>query len=209
METALELVGAAPRSVVVVAGGAITATLMTQMVLRLPGGLSSFGPGKRIEALLKERAAPWGSLFESALLIKALAKRQCSTVRFGSVVVLAHAALAGATQRVYRHVFSDWRVLVDGGLGRGGRDEALDVRVEVLGDGAAPDNVDAAEAQDAAHLRERAAALDDAWWRHGVETHAPHPWWPKPAADSGASTTAPETTAEDEGEPDEKRTRVA
>ena len=103
----LDLVEKSPRSVAVVAGGDITSSLMTQMVLRMPGGLDSFGPGRRVHALLKERSAPWGHLWESALLVKALAKRQAATVRFGCIVVLSAPCLAAQTLRAYKHVFSD------------------------------------------------------------------------------------------------------
>lgn len=167
LDAALELVEAAPRSVVVVAGGAATTELMTKVVLKMPGGLSSFGPGKRVEALLKEASAPWGSVFESALLVKALAKRQASTVRFGSVVVLASPCLAAPTLRVYRHVFSDWRVLVHGGLANGGRDDPLNVHVDV---------VDSGEDE---QLQARAATLDDAWFDAAVAKFSVHPWWPR------------------------------
>ena len=33
-----------------------------------------------------------------------------------------------------------------------------------------------------AKLLDRAAALDDSWFRAGLVTHAPHPWWPMAAA---------------------------
>ena len=62
--------------------------------------------------------------------MKALAKRQASTTRFGSVVILTHSCVAAMTRRVYEHVFADWRVLVGGGLANGGRDDRLEVRCE-------------------------------------------------------------------------------
>ena len=188
LDVTLRQVEAAPRSVVVVAGGRVTSSLMSQMVLRMPGGLSSFGPGKHIQAMLQERSAPWGSLWESALLVKALAKRQASTVRFGTVVVLASRCLAPATRRVYEHVFSDWRVLIDGGLAKGGRDEPLEVRVvdavptseTVDGDEAADTGGESVTDDEA--LLARSTAFDDAWFERGLATYAVHPWWPKGTA---------------------------
>ena len=166
---ALSLVEAAPRCVVITAGGAITTSLMTQMVMRMPGGIDSFGPGKRVHMMLKERSAPWGSLWESALLVKALAKRQAATVRFGTVIILTASSLAPPTAKVYKHVFSDWRVLVDGGQAKGGRNDALDVRVEA---------VEAAGDEDE-KLNARAQQLcDEAYWKEGFDKFAVHPWWP-------------------------------
>lgn len=202
LETALTLVDGAPRCVFVVTGGTVTAPLMTQVVLRMPGGLDAFGAGKRIEALLKERSAPWGSLFESALLVKALAKRQCATVRFGRVVVLTHAALSAATVRVYSHVFSDWRVLVDGGHANGGRDDALHVRAEPI------DSDPPGAHEDLGLLLQRAAELDDAWFAAGLDKFKPHPWWPAEvvgAPSPGAVGRSGEASATAEG----KRAKVA
>ena len=178
LASAIGLIETASRSVVIVAGGETSTALMTQMVLRMPGGLDSFGPGRRVHALLKERSAPWGELWESALLTKALAKRQASTVRFGSVVVLTAPCLTAQTLRVYRHVFSDWRVLVDGGRGRGGRDAPLDVRVVTV---EAPPSGGSGgdEGGKDERLLARAAALDETWFRDGLEKWQVHPWWPK------------------------------
>ena len=196
-EQALRLVEAVPRCVVVTAGGAITTAMMTQLVLRMPGGIDSFGPGKRVESLLKERSAPWGSLWESALLVKALAKRQASTVRFGTVVILCAPALVAPTLRAYTHVFSDWRVLVDGGLANGGRDDALDVRVEAI-EGA----TDADE-----KLAARAATLgDEAYYTGGLTTYAVHPWWPK--AQQRAQGVGGGEESEQNQKDDAKRARV-
>ena len=61
-----------------------------------------------------------------------VAKRQAALVRFGSVIVITGSGHAAATKRVYRKVFEDWRTLQDGGLGRGGRDLALDVRIQAI-----------------------------------------------------------------------------
>lgn len=195
IDTMMRLVEAAPRCVVVVTGGAATAALMSAIVLRMPGGLSSFGPGKHVDALLKERAAPWGSVWDSALLVKALAKRQAATVRFGSVVVLTARALAAPTLRVWRHVFSDWRVLVDGGQANGGRDEPLHVRVQQAGDDDDPPADDAESDADAA-LRARSAALDDVWFAKGLETYTVHPWWPRGSPRDDAATPYPPAAEE-------------
>ena len=47
------------RCVVMVTGGPhLTQTLMEEVVRRVPGGIDSFGPGRAVEALFKERAAP-------------------------------------------------------------------------------------------------------------------------------------------------------
>mgnify|MGYP007071511485 CR=1 FL=1 len=46
--------------------------------------------------------------------------------------------LAAPTLRVWTHVFSDWRVLVDGGKANGGRDEPLLVRAEAAAGSEAP-----------------------------------------------------------------------
>ena len=163
---------AASRSVVIVAGGPVlTQKLMQEIVLRVPGGLDSFGPGRRVEALLKERSAEWGNVFESALLVKTLAKRQCAATRFGKVVVVVAACLADLTRRVYKYVFSDWRMLVDGGAGRGGRDLPLDIEVRAV-ELAGMDDVEEAP------LLERATHCDDAWYRRGLEIYAQHPACP-------------------------------
>ena len=178
---ALELVSQASRSVLVVTGDTLASNfLMMETVRRMEGGLDAFGPGKRCEALLKERSAPWGALWESCLLIKALAKRQVSTIRFGAVVVLTSSCMAEPTRRVYEHCFSDWRVLVDGGAAKGGRDDPMDVRVESLPTGDADEGT--ADTGDAAideALVQRSVKYDDAWFAKGLETHCHHPSWPK------------------------------
>eukprot|EP00966_Prymnesium_polylepis_P184757 4282036-Prymnesium_polylepis.1 len=117
------------RCVVITTGGPLlTQALMEAVVSGVPGGLDSFGPGRAVEALFKEHSAPYGALFESALLVKALAKRQRANVRFGSVRVFTADCFEAPALRVYRHCFSDWRVLVEGGAGRGGRDDPLDIQ---------------------------------------------------------------------------------
>ena len=74
------------RCVVVCTGGS---GLSHAMVRRLVGdiGLDACGPGRRVEILLKERSAEWGSLWASALMCKRLAGRQCPTVRFKLVTL--------------------------------------------------------------------------------------------------------------------------
>lgn len=202
LKAALKLIEGADRSVAIVAGGNISSTLMTEVVLRMPGGLDSFGPGRRVQALLKERSAPWGSPFESALLTKALAKRQASTVRFGSVVVLCTSCLAEPLLRVYKHCFSDWRVLVDGGRCRGGRDDPLDVSVHVVDAGGASslETSSSAAVADGETLRARAAAFDDAWFENGLSKYAVHPWWPRASADEQEGQQEGQASAEEEAE---------
>ena len=92
------------------------------------------------------------------------------------------------------------RVLIDGGLANGGRDEPLAVRVEVVpkiesessggggsggagsggaGSGGAGSGGGGGEgAEIDAELTARSVALDEAWFQAGLVTHAPHPWWP-------------------------------
>ena len=165
----LGLLDSGRRSVLICAGGqTLTHGLMQEAVRRMPSGLDSFGPGRHVEALLKERSAEYGNVWESALLVKALAKRQCSIVRFGSVRVVTAAAMAAYTDRVYARVFADWRVLVGGGACNGGRDEPLDVQV-------VPVDLAAADAA----LASRAEASGDASFAKGVEDYSSHPWWPK------------------------------
>ena len=179
LERALQLIGDASRSVMIVTGDtATTNLLMMEAVRRSPGGLDDFGPGKRCEALLKERSAPWGALWESCLLIKALAKRQVSTIRFGKVVVLPAECTAAAADRVYRHCFSDWRVLVDGGAANGGRDDPMAILVETV-PGASANGTEgtAVEADDA--LLARSATYDDRWYEDGLVVHCHHPSWPQ------------------------------
>ena len=103
--------------------------------------------------------------WESALLVKALAKRQRANIRFGSVRVITADAFAAPTARVYNRIFTDWRVLFNGGKCRGGRDDALDIQVVSI------DSSDAA-------LRRRASELDDAWFERGLSENASHPSWP-------------------------------
>ena len=183
LKEAIKLIEGAERSVAIVAGGNLSSTLMTEVVLRMPGGLDSFGPGRRVQALLKERSAPWGNPFESALLTKALAKRQASTVRFGSVVVLCASCVAEPLLQIYKHCFSDWRVLVNGGACRGGRDDPLDVRVHVINGGSASSSSSGDTLVEDEKLRARALAFDNQWYERGLKKYAVHPWWPRPTAD--------------------------
>ncbi|KAL1510732.1 hypothetical protein AB1Y20_007021 [Prymnesium parvum] len=167
LERALALLEGS-RCVVICAGGPhLTQALMEAVVSRVPGGLDAFGPGRAVEALFKERAAPYGALFESALLVKALAKRQRANVRFGAVRVIAADCVADAVLRVYEHCFSDWRVLVNGGRGRGGEDRPLDIQA-----------VRITPVVEDAVLTQRAASFDDAWFERGLADNASHPSWP-------------------------------
>ncbi|KAL3934046.1 MAG: hypothetical protein SGPRY_000002 [Prymnesium sp.] len=156
------------RCVVICTGGHhLSQSLMEAFVSRVQGGLDSFGPGRSVEALFKERAAPYGSLFESALLVKALAKRQRSNVRFGSVRIITADYFADQILRVYKCCFSDWRVLINDGRGRGGRDQTLDIQaIRVIPD---------VEDQD---LTQRAALLDQAWFARALQESSAHPSWP-------------------------------
>ena len=164
------------RSVVVVSGGSAgPQACMQELVLRLPGGLDSFGRGRKVEVLVKEAASEHGNLWESALLVKMVAKRQAALVRFGTVVVVTGRRHAAATERVYRKVFEDWRTLQDGGLGHGGRDLPLDVHVQ-------PIEVECEV------LAARAAELDDGWYAKGLVTYGKHPSWPRLERPAGGGT---------------------
>mmetsp|Transcript_7516 Transcript_7516/g.23336 ORF Transcript_7516/g.23336 Transcript_7516/m.23336 type:complete len:224 (-) Transcript_7516:1019-1690(-) len=101
VDAAVKLTGEVQRSVVICAAGAnaTAAQMMTQVVARMPGGIDAFGPGRRVEALLKESSAEFGNLWETALHAKALAKRQRSLTRFGEVVVITSPQMAEVTVR--------------------------------------------------------------------------------------------------------------
>mmetsp|Transcript_6902 Transcript_6902/g.22163 ORF Transcript_6902/g.22163 Transcript_6902/m.22163 type:complete len:307 (-) Transcript_6902:225-1145(-) len=185
--SAVELSGAVARSLVVcgggggASGGLIAAAMMSEVARVTPGGIDAFGPGRRIEALLKETSAEFGNLWEAALYSKALAKRQRARVRFGEVAVITSPQLAPHTVRVFEYVFTDWRVLVSGGQCRGGRDLPLPVR-------AIPVDVSADAANEAALVAraERLAESDaeEDWWARGLRRYRLHPAWPA----SGAAT---------------------
>lgn len=176
LTAAVRLVDERGRCVVVVSGGsAMPQACMQALVQRMPGGLDSFGRGRKIESLVKEASAEYGNLWESALLVKMVAKRQAALVRFGAIVVLSASALAPATSRVYSKCFEDWRVLEGGGRGRGGRDLPIEVAVEA---------VEVAEA-DRTALEARAALMDgDAWFDRSEATYCHHPSWPQRSASS-------------------------
>lgn len=71
VEAAVSFLGAGTRCVLVcTAGHHLTQAIMEEVVTRVPGGLDSFGPGRLVEACLKERSAPYGNLWESVLLVK-------------------------------------------------------------------------------------------------------------------------------------------
>ena len=85
---------------------------------------------------------------------------------------------AAAADRVYRHCFSDWRVLVDGGAANGGRDDPMAILVETV-PGASANGTEgtAVEADDA--LLARSATYDDRWYEDGLVVHCHHPSWPQ------------------------------
>ena len=70
--SAVELSGAVARSLVVcgggggASGGLIAAAMMSEVARVTPGGIDAFGPGRRIEALLKETSAEFGNLWVGA-----------------------------------------------------------------------------------------------------------------------------------------------
>ena len=179
LAAALKEVEACGRCVLVVSGGSVMPqACMQDVVKRMPGGLDSFGRGRPVEVMVKEPSAEWGNMWESALLIKMVAKRQASLVRFGSVVVVTAASVTAPTQRVFEKAFEDWRKLEGGGQAAGGRDLPIDVRT-------VPITVDEES------LTERAAALDERWFKHGLETYEKHPSWP---AHSVLTTLGPACT---------------
>lgn len=177
--------GGCTRCVVMLTGGPhLGHALMTEVVRRMPDGIDAFGPGRRVEHLVKEQKSQFGSLWESALLCKSLAKRQCQTVRFGSVRIVTSECLSAATQRAYVHAFSDWRVLVAGGAANGGADERLDVAAVPVAETGEPDVA----------LAERAAGLAPTWFEDGKRTYAQHPSWPlAPSAPSPEAARPPKS----------------
>lgn len=192
LEAARRLVDGAERSVVAIAGGAVmTQVGMEEMVRRQPKGLDAFGRGRKIEALVKERSAEWANLWESTLLVKMVAKRQCALVRFGSVAVITSVALEPATMRAYSKIFEDWRLLEDGGACRGGRDLPIPIHIKPI-------------VTTEPGLAVRAATFDDRWFDNGQQIYARHPQWPLsavapvPIAYQQVPDTPPEsTTSED------------
>ena len=71
LHTALSFLDEGSRCVVICAGGAhLTQAMMEGVVSRVPAGLDSFGPGRLVEACVKERSAAFGDVWESALLVK-------------------------------------------------------------------------------------------------------------------------------------------
>jgi hypothetical protein len=205
LQTSMSLIEGT-RCVIVCAGGPhLTQAMMEACVSRVPGGLDSFGPGRRVEACFKERSAAFGNLWESALLVKSLAKRQAALIRFGTVRVVTGERHITPTLRCYRHCFGDWRVLVNGGACHGGRDEPIDVQV-------VPIPVEPADAK----LESRAAAMDDNWFERGLLDYAQHPAWPQNriAAEQAISATSPQKQkaaaagADRKDEPALKRSKV-
>lgn len=180
LDEGLKLVNSCERCVVVCTGGVhLGHQMMSESVRRMSDGIDAFGPGKRIESLLKEQKGQFGSLWEAALLAKSLVKRSCPTVRFGSVRIVTSDALSEATQRAYNTVFSDWRLLVGGGALNGGTDERLDVSTVAV-----PTDGDA-------ELAGRAASLPPSWFEDGKRMHAQHPSWPVAPLPSPAMARPP------------------
>ena len=144
------------RCVVVCTGGhGLSHTMVSQLVARI--GLDECGPGRKVEAVLKERSAEFGNIFESALLCKALAKRQCSGIHFEQVTVITAEAVADATRRVYEVAFSDWKPKLK-----------LNTRGVPTSD---------------EEITTRAAAIgDEAWFERNASTYETHPSMPRTLA---------------------------
>ena len=161
LETALNVLSERERSVVIFSGGAVwPPLLMQELVLRMPGGLDSFGRGRKIESMVKQTAGQFGNLWDSALLVKMVAKRQASLVRFGSIVVVTTSCCAAPAARVFRKCFEDWHRPRSTGGGQ------IDVHVESV----ALEAIDS-DAESAA-ISKRASTLDDAWFARYVHSRA-------------------------------------
>jgi hypothetical protein len=95
IDAGLRFLDTCTRCVVICAGGSVlTGAMMQEVVRRVPGGIDDFGPGRRVEGLHKERSAEYGNLWESALLVKQLVKRQQRLLRFGGVRVVTAGCIA-------------------------------------------------------------------------------------------------------------------
>ena len=99
-------------------------------------GLDSFGPGRKVDILLKERSGEFGNVWESCLLVKALAKRQCKLIHFEQVVSVAAAPFAPAVRRVLAFVLADWKPAVEITVVTVHADEALAARAAAAYDDA-------------------------------------------------------------------------
>ena len=144
------------KRVICCTGGAALTHLMAEECVRSVG-LDSFGPGRKVDILLKERSGEFGNVWESCLLVKALAKRQCKLIHFEQVVSVAAAPFAPAVRRVLAFVLADWKPAVEITAVTVDADEALRARV------AAP------------------ACFDDAWFDARSAEYSAHPSYPATA----------------------------
>ena len=143
------------KRVICCTGGAALTHLMAEECVRTVG-LDSFGPGRKVDILLKERSGEFGNVWESCLLVKALAKRQCKLIHFEQVVSVAAAPFAPAVRRVLAFVLADWKPAVEITAVTVGADEALAAR-------AAADR------------------YDDAWFDARSAEYSAHPSYPATA----------------------------
>ena len=141
------------KRVICCTGGAALTHLMAEECVRTVG-LDSFGPGRKVDILLKERSGEFGNVWESCLLVKALAKRQCKLIR--EQVVSVAAAVAPAVRRVLAFVLADWKPAV----------EITAVTVD---------------ADEALAARAAAAPCDDAWFDARSAEYSAHPSYPATA----------------------------
>ena len=143
------------KRVICCTGGAALTHLMAEECVRTVG-LDSFGPGRKVDILLKERSGEFGNVWESCLLVKALAKRQCKLIHFEQVVSVAAAPFAPAVRRVLAFVLADWKPAV----------EITAVTVD---------------ADEALAARAAAAVCDDAWFDARSAEYSAHPSYPATA----------------------------
>ena len=144
------------KRVICCTGGAALTHLMAEECVRTVG-LDSFGPGRKVDILLKERSGEFGNVWESCLLVKALAKRQCKLIHFEQVVSVAAAPFAPAVRRVLAFVLADWKPAVEITAVTVDADEALAARAATIG------------------------AYDDAWFDARSTEYSAHPSYPATA----------------------------
>ena len=144
------------KRVICCTGGAALTHLMAEECVRTVG-LDSFGPGRKVDILLKERSGEFGNVWESCLLVKALAKRQCKLIHFEQVVSVAAAPFAPAVRRVLAFVLADWKPAVEITAVTVDADEALAARAAATG------------------------AYDDAWFDARSTEYSAHPSYPATA----------------------------
>ena len=144
------------KRVICCTGGAALTHLMAEECVRSVG-LDSFGPGRKVDILLKERSGEFGNVWESCLLVKALAKRQCKLIHFEQVVSVAAAPFAPAVRRVLAFVLADWKPAVEITAVTVDADEALAARAAAIG------------------------AYDDAWFDARSTEYSAHPSYPATA----------------------------